>query len=277
MFPIASLLPSLPPLKIVDVGAMDLGEGTDPYDRLGKAIPCEVLGFEPVAEECERRNSMGRAGYRFLPYVIGDGSEQTFYECAFTYNSSLLEPNFGLLGLFTEFEELFRVVGTTRVRTRRLDDLVELAGVDFLKMDVQGGELMVLEGAAETLRDVLVVHTEACFVPMYRNQPLLADLDRHLRARGFVFHKFVYFGGYPFKPMPVSQDGALDQQLWCDVVYVRDFQAFDLLSAEQLLKLAVILHENYESWGLAARALEEFDRKTGSMVQSRYLSAIAAA
>ncbi len=276
MYPIASLLPRLPLLKIVDVGAMDLGEGTDPYDRLCMALPCEVLGFEPVVGECERRNATARAGYRFLPYVIGDGSEQTFYECALTYNSSLLEPNMELLGQFTDFAELFRVVETKPVRTTRLDDLAEVSGVDFLKMDVQGGELMVLEGAARTLRDVLVVHTEACFAPMYKNQPLLADLDRYLRASGFVFHKFTYFGGYPFKPMPLSQHGALDQHLWCDVVYVRDFQAFDRLSAEQLLKLAAILHENYESWGMAARALEEFDRKTGSAVQPRYLSAIAA-
>jgi FkbM family methyltransferase len=276
MFPISSLLPELPLLRIVDVGAMDLGEGTDPYDLLGKALPCEVLGFEPVVEECERRNATARAGCRYLPYVIGDGSEQTFYECALTYNSSLLEPNMALLGQFTDFEELFRVVETKRVRTRRLDDLAEVAEVDFLKMDVQGGELMVLEGAARMLRDVLVVHTEACFAPMYKSQPLFADLDRHLRASGFVFHKFVYFGGYPFKPMPLGQAGVLDQHLWSDVVYVRDFQSFDLLSAEQLLKLAAIVHENYASWGMAARALGQYDRMTGSALQSRYLSAVAA-
>jgi FkbM family methyltransferase len=276
MFPIANLLPKLPPLKIVDIGAMDLGEGTDPYDRLAKALPCEVLGFEAVVEECERRNAEARSGYRFLPHVIGDGTDQTFYECALTYNSSLLEPNMALLGQFTDFEEMFRVVETRPVRTRRLDDIAECAGTDFLKMDVQGGELMVLEGAARTLRDVLVVHAEATFAPMYRNQPLFADLDRHLRASGFVFHKFVYFGGYPFKPLPLNVDNSLNEQLWCDTVYVRDFQAFDRLSPEQLLKLAAILHENYGSWGLAALALGEFDRKSGSAVRPRYLSAVTA-
>ena len=276
MIAIAPLLPRLPPLKIVDVGAMDLGEGTDPYDRLCASLPCEVLGFEPVAEECGRRNAAARAGFRFLPYVIGDGSEQTFHECALTYNSSLLEPNMELLGEFTDFAALFEVVAKTRVRTRRLDDLAEVGVVDFLKIDVQGGELMVLEGASRILRGALIVHTEACFAPLYRNQPLFGDLDRHLRAGGFVLHKFVYFGGYPFKPMPLDQAGAVDQILWCDAVYARNFESFHLLSADQLLKLAAIAHENYASLGMAARALGEFDRKTGSAVQARYLGAVAA-
>ncbi|MCC6212856.1 MAG: FkbM family methyltransferase [Burkholderiales bacterium] len=274
---IVSLLPALPTIRIVDVGAMDVGD--TPYAPLLAAVPCEVIGFEPVEEECRKLNDAGQAGRRFLPYVIGDGSEQTFHECAYAYNSSLLEPNFGLLRWFTDFERLFAVMATKPVQTRRLDDIAEVAGADFLKMDVQGGELLVLRGAERFLRDILVVHTEACFSPLYRGQPLFADLDSHLRARGFFFHRFGYFGGYPFRPIPVS-DGSpslTNQPLWCDAIYVRDFQGFDLLAPAQLLKLAAILHENYASPGLAAVALAEFDRKTGSALQPRYLDAIGIA
>jgi hypothetical protein len=80
-------------------------------------------------------------------------------------HSSLLEPNMALLDQFTGFAELFRVVATRPVATRRLDDVPQAAGADYLKLDVQGAELMVLDGAAETLRSVLVVHTEAEFAP----------------------------------------------------------------------------------------------------------------
>jgi hypothetical protein len=54
IFNIAPMLPGLPRLKIVDVGAMSLGEGTDPYSPLTTAIPCDVYGFEPAAEEFEK-------------------------------------------------------------------------------------------------------------------------------------------------------------------------------------------------------------------------------
>ena len=50
MFPIASLLTELARIKIVDVGAMSIG--VDPYGA--------------------------RPGHTYLPYVIGDGTEQTY-------------------------------------------------------------------------------------------------------------------------------------------------------------------------------------------------------
>jgi FkbM family methyltransferase len=275
MLRIASLLPALPPIKILDIGAMDVGEA--PYQPLLDALPCEVLGFEPVEEECRRLNASAKPGFRFLPHVIGDGSDQTFHECAYAYNSSLLEPDTDFLGRFTGLSELFSIVETRPVRTRRLDDIPEAAGTDLLKMDVQGGELMVLQGADRTLRDALLVHTEACFAPMYRKQPLFADIDRHLRERGFAFHMFVYFGGFPLKPLPVVDEGRAsrhNQLLWCDVIYVRDYTKLDVLAQPQLLKLAAILHENCKAYGLASAALGEYDRRGGTALQAQYLSEI---
>jgi FkbM family methyltransferase len=262
----------MPTLRIVDVGAMDVGD--TPYARLVEALPCEVLGFEPVEEECRRLNAAAQPGRRFLPHVVGDGSDQTFYVCAYAYNSSLLEPNRAVLSQFTEFEQLFEVIEAQPVRTRRLDDVPEAAGTDLLKMDVQGGELMALEGAEKMLRDVLVIHTEACFAQLYRNQPLFGDLDRHLRSRGFAFHKFIYFGGFPFKPLPFNDGRSKhNQPLWCDVVYVRDYTMLDSLAPAQLIKFAAILHENYDAVGLASAALGAYDRKSGTTLQAQYLDA----
>jgi hypothetical protein len=56
----------------------------------------------------------------------------------------------------------------------------------------------------------------------------------------------------------------MSQQLWRDAFYVRDFMSFDHLAPLALLKLAVILHENYGSFDLVALALEAHDRQTGS-------------
>ena len=257
---------------------MDVGDA--PYQGMLDALSCEVVGFEPVEEECRRLNAAAQPGFRFLPHVIGDGSDQTFHECAYAYNSSLLEPNVEFLARFTDLDTLFDVVEKRSVRTRRLDDIPEAAGTDLLKMDVQGGELMVLQGAQNLLRDVLVVHTEACFAPLYRKQPLFADLDRELRAAGFAFNSFVYFGGYPLKPLPVvdrNHAALQNQPLWCDVVYVRDYAKLDALSPAQLLKYAAILHENYKSHGLASAALGEYDRRSGTALQARYLGALGIA
>ena len=275
LFSIASIVPALPRIKLVDVGA---AEGTDPpaYARLIGALSCEIVGFEPQAAECEKLNALNRPGHHYLPHAIGDGAQRTFYECSKPQCSSLFEPNEALAYKFQYLGEPLRVMGTRALQTRRLDDLTETTGADFLKVDVQGGELLVLQGAAKRLRDVLVVHIEVEFLPLYKNQPLFADIDSFLRCHGFAFHTMIPFGR-TFKPMVVGNDASawVRQILWADAVYVRDFMAFADLAPQSLLKLAAILHENYHSFDLAALALEAHDRKTGSSLQMAYLNRLS--
>ena len=271
MQPIAPILPALPRLRIVDVGAAATADGPA-YAKLMRALPCDVIGFEPVVEECEKLNALKMPGHLYLPYTIGDGSPRTFYECSSADTSSLLMPNHALADKFQSLSEPLRVVGSRTVQTRRLDDLGETSGADFLKLDVQGGELLVLQGAAKRLRDVLVVHTEVEFLPLYKDQPLFADIDVFLRARGFAFHTMTPFGR-TFKPMLVNNSiyASVNQLIWADAVYVRDFMTFMDLAPEALLKLAAMLHENYQSFDLAALALDAYDKHKGSALQLAYL------
>jgi FkbM family methyltransferase len=272
LFPISPLLPALPRFKIVDVGAMMIGDGKEPFESLLRAVPCDVVGFEPVVTELEKLKLRNKEGHRFFPYIIGDGSDRTFYECNFPMTSSLLEPNAALLEKFSNLGELVRVVKTSRVKTRRLDDISEVKGADFLKVDVQGGEMLVFNGAIEMLNDVLVIQTEVEFVALYKGQPLFSDIDAFLRGRGFQYHR-MSVSGRTFKPLIKDNDPnvMMSQQLWGDAIYVRDFMAFDQLAPLSLLKLAVILHESYGSFDLAALALEEHDRQTGSSLQPTYI------
>lgn len=273
MFPISSILPPLPRLKIVDVGAMMTSKDAEPYAALVSAVPCDVIGFEPVAAEFEKLENLKEPNRRFLPYFIGDGSTQTFHECNFTMTSSLFEPNMALVDKFLNLGELMRVTRTYPVQTKRLDDIPEIKGTDLLKLDVQGGELLVLGGAVETLKDVLVIETEVCFAPLYKLQPLFSDIDIFLRSKGFLFHRLTNCSGRTFKPLIFNNDvnAAMSQWLWGDAVYVRDFMTFDQLAPSALLKLAVILHENFGAWDMVASVLEAHDRQTGSQLQPAYI------
>ena len=271
MLPIAAVLPPLPRFKVVDVGA-SLGLLPPDYADLAKAVPCDIVGFEPVAIECEKLKALKRPGHVYLPYTIGDGAVHTFYECNSPYNSSLFEPNLALTEKFQNLSDFMRVTRTHAVETRRLDSIVETEGMDFLKVDVQGAELLVFEGAVERLKNVLVIHTEVEFVPMYKNQPLFADVDSFLRAHGFAFHKLTPWGR-TFKPIIMKHDpgAALSQSLWGDAVYVRDFMTFEGMLPVALLKLATILHENEKSYDLVAATLAAYDRQMNTAMQENYL------
>ncbi len=204
MFNILDILPKHPAIRVIDVGAMNIGD--DIYASLVAAGIAHILGFECVQAECDRLNAMKRSTHTCLPYAIGDGTEREFHECNYPMTSSLYEPNSALLAKFQNLENLTRVVKKGSIQTHRLDDLPEAAGADFLKLDVQGAEVDVMKGAENVLADAVVVHTEVEFVPMYKGQPLFAEVDQRMRKSGFVFHKFAGIAGRTFQPLVVNND-----------------------------------------------------------------------
>jgi FkbM family methyltransferase len=72
-----------------------------------------------------------------------------------------------------------------------LDDLARerhLEGPHLLKLDVQGAELDVLEGAGNTLEETEYVVLECCLYEFFAGGPLLAEVVGYMRARGFVVY-----------------------------------------------------------------------------------------
>mmetsp|Transcript_4267 Transcript_4267/g.7494 ORF Transcript_4267/g.7494 Transcript_4267/m.7494 type:complete len:322 (+) Transcript_4267:51-1016(+) len=278
---------NLPQVRIIDVGAMLLGEAEDVWRPLLRRGHCEsVVGFEPCAEECERLNSDAASqksvsssqscSFRFLPWALGDGSRGQFRRCSAAMTSSMLEPNIPLLRRFVQLEEVTTVVERSEMETRRLDDLLpDIPGgaADFLKIDVQGGELAVLKGSEKALKDILVVHTEVEFVEMYEHQPLFAEVDQCLRKAGFVFHRFASVHGRPMKPLHFAANPLqpISQQLWADAVYVRDMWELQGYSRSQLLKLALILHEVYHSYDVVLHVLQKYDEDVAKKYLARVL------
>ncbi|WP_339911454.1 FkbM family methyltransferase [Symmachiella dynata] len=277
MFDITSILgDALSEISIVDIGAMDVGGDTS-FQSLPDRGLAHLVGFEPIEEECEKLNQQSADHLTYLPNFVGDGKVHPFYITQAAMSSSLYEPNLPLLGHFQHLEEYMRVVQTAQVQTRRLDEIAEVGDVDLLKVDVDGAELDVFRGASRVLKDTLVVQTEVHFVPLYKQAPLFADVDSHLREQGFLFHQFEGHAGRAFKPLMLSNQPyrGFGQWLWADAVYVKSFESFGELSVDKLLKLAVILHEVYRSYDMAALALQHYDALTGCNIQPIYLNRLA--
>jgi len=264
----------VPPILITDVGAMAVGG--DPWDPLVERGTASVLGFEPQTEERRRLEAQGRANRRILPDAIGDGVEWPFHRCNYPMTSSMYPPNADFVTRFQNLGELMRVVDVTRVATRRLDDVAAARATDLLKLDTQGFELVILEHAPATLAHATLVQTEVSFVPLYRDQPLFADVDALMRRHGFMLHTMLDVGSRAFRPLVVNNNpsAGLRQWLWTDAVYVRDVAALPELAPDGLLKLAVLLHAVYGSYDLAAVALRHHDQATGSTLEQPYLEAL---
>jgi FkbM family methyltransferase len=258
----------LPVIRVVDIGAAPYG--SDPYATLSEQALCEVIGFEPHAENCARRNAGARPGHRYFPYAVGDGRRGVFYECENPLTSSLYRPDDRVLENFTGLR--LTVLAEHEVQTHRLDDLSEIEDIDYLKLDVQGAELDVIAGAQRLLASALVVHTEVGFIPLYADQPLFGDVDVALRKAGLWLHKLDHCVRGAVKPFVGDASAPYGQLLYADAaVYVRRLTSFDQIAPEKLLKLALILHEVYQSWDLAALALQHYDARTGKRLWHDYL------
>jgi hypothetical protein len=171
--------------------------------------------------------------------------------------TSLFEPNFAVLDWFNGFSAWSQVKEKVPVQTRRLDDVVEIAALDMLKIDVQGAELMVFNGARQKLGRAVAVHTEVCFLPLYKNQPLFGEIDLALRGLGFVLHDIHHMNRRTILPLydRSSPNSSVNQIIFADVVYVRDFSNGDAMDDEQLKHLALVAHHCYRSFDLTVHCL----------------------
>jgi FkbM family methyltransferase len=262
-----------PVIQVTDVGALRLGQ--ESWDDLIDRGAARLLGFEPqmAGETSAPPAAEAAPPRRFLPDAVGDGEVWPFHRCAFPATSSMFEPDLAFVSQFNGLERLMQVLETTTLPTRRLDDIPEAQTTDLLKLDVQGFELKILENATGTLDHALVVQTEVSFVPLYKRQPLFAEVDTLLRDRGFMLHTFLGFGQRCFKPLVVNDDelAGLRQTLWSDAVYVKLAAP---MAPPALLKQAVISHAIYGSYDLTARALLAYDQATSSGLLHRYVQAL---
>jgi len=159
---------------VVDIGANPI-EGAPPYRSLLDAQLCRITGFEPQASALAELNLKKGANEAYFPYAVGDGQEHTLNLCAYPGWTSTFVPSAAALEVFSFFTNNARVVGQTRVQTRRLDDLVEVDDIDFLKIDIQGGELAVFVHGREKLKNAEL-----------RAQGFIPMPSQHLRSGRFL-------------------------------------------------------------------------------------------
>jgi len=247
---------------VVDIGANPI-EGAPPYKHLLDSQLCRLTGFEPQDSALAQLNQKKGANETYLPYAVGDGRDHTLNHCAYSGWTSTFLPSAAALDVFSFFKNNARVVSQTPIKTQRLDDIGEISEIDFIKIDIQGGELSVFRNGKEKLKNVVVIQTELQFVNLYEGQPSFGEVDQELRSQGFIPHAFAALKKWPISPMQIGEDPTrpLNQLLEADLVYVRDFVHPDTISSEQLKQLCLITHSCYKSFDLAGRCIALLEQR----------------
>lgn len=194
------------PRIVIDCGA-NVGQAAR---NLRQAYPhARIYCFEPVSDVFARLAPAARELQACaVQAAVSDITGWADINLTASHESNSL---LGYLAEGNPLEKYHRVRGSEHVRTLRLDDWcaqerIDPSEVDVLKLDVQGAELMALDGAPRMLRHVQLVMLEVAFVPYYAGCPLFDDVDGYMIAHGFR-RKHLYAA-----PMP---------DIWADATYVR--------------------------------------------------------
>ncbi len=170
---------------------IDVGANAGQYARELRSLEYrgQIVSIEPQPAAADQLERTARADprWRTLRLALGkvDGPGRLFVT-ANSYSSSLFEAT----GQHERAEPDARAVATIETEVRRLDgladELIGGASRPMLKLDAQGAELDILDGAGQALDRFVGLHLEMSLVPMYVGAPLMGEVVDWLEARGFL-------------------------------------------------------------------------------------------
>jgi FkbM family methyltransferase len=199
---------------VIDVGA-NRGEYAEELREHG--YRGRIVSFEPSSAASAALRQRSADDQRWEVRELAAWDEDDVLELGLADNFSSPLPIEGRLA--TLFPEA-RPRGVERVRATRLDSAeIELppSGGSLLKLDVQGCERRALAGAAGILDRVALIETELSVAPLYRDQPLLAEMVGVLDAEGYQLLALD----------PILRDRISGEYLQFDGLFVRRSRAPD--------------------------------------------------
>ena len=252
------------PLTYLDIGTRD-GLQDDLY---ALAFAVHAIGFEPEPAEFARLSNAEPgpwASWRMLPVAISPAGGSAVLHVSDDRNGASLLSPLPAVGERFNKTQFFDLERTLDVETRTLNAAVEMADIDtidYLKIDIEGGELGVFESSRATLKDTLVIKTEACYLPVRKGQGLAHEIDACLTTNGFELMDLV-------RPAHWRREGhvlhprisdaippyARGQLIHSDFLYFRDPATLDD-RPERLIRLGLLA----AAMGYFDHALMAFER-----------------
>jgi len=170
---------------VLDVGA---NEGQFATKLFAAGYTGTIISFEPMPDEHKTlaKNAAGNPRWIVAPAVALSNRSGTaeFHVAGNSISSSLLPMGDLHLAAAPQSVEVRKI----KVALDRLDAMLDALvpeGDVLLKIDTQGTEMDVLEGASGALDRIVGIKTEMSFVSLYEGQPLFIEVYEKITALGF--------------------------------------------------------------------------------------------
>ncbi len=184
------LLPLLQVDLLIDVGGNAGQFAHFVRQRLG--YRGRMITFEPIPELAEQLRAKARSDQNWIIVNAALGESQrsdTFHITKSSPMSSLLKPSTATTDKLSKFGEIKTSI---EVQVETLDhylasnpDLAQCRNI-YLKLDVQGFEKKVLQGAQQSLPKIGALQAELSVIPIYEGQPDYKEMTQYIEECGYM-------------------------------------------------------------------------------------------
>lgn len=170
---------------ILDIGA-NIGQYAIEMRRSGyKGL---IISFEPIEEAYRKlaQKSANDKNWIAYNYAIGDINGESTINISQNLVSSSINQS---LEQLEQSEPTAKYIRKEQIHIKTMDTVWDSLGVSnkniFMKIDTQGYEKQVLDGAAESLKKIKGLQIEMALVPSYHNASTFDQIKQRIEALGF--------------------------------------------------------------------------------------------
>lgn len=218
--PLFAALPADFRVTVADVGS--IGGLHKRWAALGPHLM--TINFDPLEPKA---NTLSE---RYFPYLLGDREgSATLKVTRRGTMSSTLPPDAGFFAPFWHKPSHIEIVREIEAPMTRLDPLLQREGLvpDAIKIDVQGGEAAVLSGAADTMRNsIILAEIECSLAARYEGQESFDQIMARMREAGFALLDLRRLKRYRYRNDAGVEDPSLGLGMrsgrlaFCDAIFV---------------------------------------------------------
>jgi len=150
----------------------------------------KIVSFEPVSQSFKflQKSAKKDSSWECQNFALGEvakKAEINVLNC--TPASSFFEPNDLMMKTYgpmmgKQNKELVEIKRLSDIHSQICNDSDSI----FLKIDAQGYEKLILEGAGEFLNKIKLVYFEVSLVQVYKNEPTISEMIDYMSSKGFI-------------------------------------------------------------------------------------------
>ena len=196
---------------ILDIGA-NKGQYTMRLRRAG--YKGKIISFEPISSIFTELKNQVKKDIKWKAVNIALGNYDGKIKINISKNS---ESNsiLNILPRHIKSDPKSVYVGSEEVTIKKLDSIfskyIDFHDRTFMKLDTQGYEINILEGASKSLENIIGIQIEMSLVSLYKGDKLFLDVTKYLYNKGFLLMSLE----------PVFCDSLTGQLLQVDGIFFR--------------------------------------------------------